>query len=440
MALRAVLVGQGGGLQKLDVAGEAGLVHLGLDEGGNLLIERGAGADGQGKLHGLGIAGIGQHLLGGVGSVLGHLQIGVAPVALGLGDNGGHRGAVLAGDGAGQLGLVQRVIQGLAHLDIVKGRLRGVDGQIVDLGGGEDVQRQGLVALHALGEREGEGGGHVDLAGLELHQAGVVVGDQDVLDLLGLGHALHAVVGVGLQSQAAALGPVLQHVGAGADGVLQVLLVAHALGIGLVAQHHVEAAQLSQEGGVGFGEGDDHLLVGGLHGVDGLGDIAVVGGFVVAGAVEGPDPVAGLHILAVGELDALHQIEGIGQAVVADGPVGGQDGLDRAVVAGADQALENLLGHLNLGRAHTGGIGLNVLGLGGNADHDLVGVGCRLCGGAGGRGRGAGGVPISAAARAGGQAQAHHRGKRQGRQFPCGRIHAYSSLLMFSTTAFTVVR
>ena len=129
VALRAVLVGQGGGLQKLDVAGEAGLVHLGLDEGGNLLIEGGAGADGQGKLHGLGVAGIGQHLLGGVGSVLGHLQIGVAPVALGLGDNGGHRGAVLAGDGAGQLGLVQRVIQGLAHLDIVKGRLRGVDGQ-----------------------------------------------------------------------------------------------------------------------------------------------------------------------------------------------------------------------------------------------------------------------------------------------------------------------
>ena len=60
---------------------------------------------------------------------VGHLQIGVAPVALGLGDNGGHRGAVLAGDGAGQLGLVQRVIQSLAHLDIVKGRLRGVDGQ-----------------------------------------------------------------------------------------------------------------------------------------------------------------------------------------------------------------------------------------------------------------------------------------------------------------------
>ena len=78
VALRAVLVGQGGGLQKLDVAGEAGLVHLGLDEGGNLLIEGGAGADGQGKLHGLGVAGIGQHLLGGVGSVLGHLQIGVS--------------------------------------------------------------------------------------------------------------------------------------------------------------------------------------------------------------------------------------------------------------------------------------------------------------------------------------------------------------------------
>ena len=52
---------------------------------------------------------------------VGHLQIGVAPVALGLGDNGGHRGAVLAGDGAGQLGLVQRVIQGLAHLTSSKG-------------------------------------------------------------------------------------------------------------------------------------------------------------------------------------------------------------------------------------------------------------------------------------------------------------------------------
>ena len=59
-------------------------VTSGLDEGGNLLIEHGAGADGQGKLHRLSIVGIGQHLLGGV-RAYSVTWIGVAPVALGLG-------------------------------------------------------------------------------------------------------------------------------------------------------------------------------------------------------------------------------------------------------------------------------------------------------------------------------------------------------------------
>ena len=423
----AVPVGEGGGLQLLDVAQEAGLVHLGLDEGGDLLVEGGAGADGQGKLHGLGVAGVGQHLLGGVGVILGDLQLAVEPLALGLGDDSGHRRAVLAGDGAGQLRLVQGIVEGLADLHVVKGSLGGVDGQVVDLGGGEDVQRQRVVGLHALGQGEGEGGGHVDLAGLELHQAGVVIRHQDVLDLLGLGHALLAVIGIGLQGQAAALHPLLEHVGAGADGVAQVLLVAHGFGIGLVAQHHVEAAQLGQEGGVGLLQGNDHLLVGGLNRVNGLGDVAVVGGLIVPGAVEGPDPVAGLHVLAVGELDPLHQVEGVGQAVVADGPVGGQLGLDGAVVAGEHQALEDLLGHLDLGGAHAGGVGLDVLGLGRDAHHDLVGVAGLPAGGAGGvraGGIAAGGVPAAA----GGQPEAQRGGKRQGRQFPCVCFHACSSL------------
>ena len=441
MVQAAVPVGEGGGLQLLDVAQEAGLVHLGLDEGGDLLIEGGAGADGQGELHRLSIAGICQHLLGGVGVILGDLQLAVEPLALGLGDDGGHRRAVLAGDGAGQLRLVQGIVEGLADLHVVKGSLGGVDGQVVDLGGGEDVQRQRVVGLHALGQGEGEGGGHVDLAGLELHQAGVVIRHQDVLDLLGLGHALLAVIGIGLQGQAAALHPLLEHVGAGADGVAQVLLVAHGFGIGLVAQHHVEAAQLGQEGGVGLLQGNDHLLVGGLNRVNGLGDVAVVGGLIVPGAVEGPDPVAGLHVLAVGELDALYQIEGVGQAVVADGPVGGQLGLDGAVVAGAHQALKDLLGYLHFRRSHTGGIRLDVLGFCGDSDHDLAGVAGLCVGGAGGigGGRAAGRVPTAAA---GGQAEAQRGSKRQGRYSSYVCFHACSSLLFAIryTTVYAVVR
>ena len=364
---------QGRAFHLLDGDIEAGGGEGSLHQDGDLLIDLVACGDGQGEVDAVGIAGVREHLLRGFGLVGDHFEVGVVILLMRLGQHGGDGLAELAVDDLSHLRLVQAVVQRSAHRGVIEGLHGGVQQQVADLGGGVDFQLQALGVADHVHQGGGNVAHDVDLAGLQLHQAGVVIGDDLELHIGGLDGIGIAVVRVLLQKNVIAAVPLLQAVGAGAHGVLDVLVLGHGLCVGLAAQHHVEGAQLRQEGGGGALQGDHDLLVGGFDGVDDLSDEGVLGGFGIAGAIQAPHPVLAGHGRAVGEHQAGDQVEGVGQAVLADGPVGGQVGLDGdVVVAHLHESLVDLLADVDLDAADGGRVGLKVGGVAGDADDDGV--------------------------------------------------------------------
>ena len=256
---------------------------------------------------------------------------------------------------------VDALQQRLADVDIVEGFDRGVEQQVTNLRGFEGFKGQAFGGTHHIHQGRRNIAHDVDLTGLQLHQTRIVILNSLELDVLSLYLVRIAVVGVLLQQHIVAVIPLLEHIGAGSDGMHNILFLGHGLGIGLAAQHHVEAGQLGKERAVGLGQGDYHLAVRSFHGIDGLCNEAILAGFGIARAVQAPYPVFALHRRAIGEHHAGDKIKGVGQAVIADRPIRRQQRLDgHAVAAHAHKAFLNLFNHMNLGTADSRSIGLEI--------------------------------------------------------------------------------
>ena len=137
----------------------------------------------------------------------------------------------------------------------------------------------------------------------------------------------------------------------------------------------------------------------------------------------------GVEGLAVVELDALVEHEGIGAAVLGHAPLLGQAGDDVGVLVKGQQALVHLVSNL-VGSAVAGDMGIQVGGVGQNGHHHVVvrGLGAGgLLAGVGGGGAVSGGVAVvlggAVVPAAGSHAQKHHGCKQEGQgsfhsQFP----------------------
>ena len=302
---------------------DADLLELLHDERGALGLLRGVVAD-DADLEAVGVAGLLEQALGllqvvlvrGLGLVAGHH----------LGQDGGRRGGGAGVHDLDVLVLVEGVVQGLAHLDVGErlvvgverdvAHRRGLEGDHVDVAGG--AHGGNLVGGHRV---DGRG-----LARLEGGDAGAGLGDHAEVDAIDRG-GLAPVVLVAKDAHVVALGVLLQDVGAGARGLLGVVPAGVGEGGGA---DEVELRHGVHEGRVGRGQVElDRVVVNGRAGVDadllgvlvdGLDEHAATAPVVVlvdGGLVVGHDG-GGVEGLAVGEGDALVQVEGVGAGVVGD--------------------------------------------------------------------------------------------------------------------------
>ena len=218
------------------------------------------------------------------------------------------------------------------------------------------VQRQGLVAGQALGRLDRQVLDDVELPGLEAGHPGARILDQlevDLVeeDLLAAGETvgplvarIGLVVGEPLEPDMAVGLPFDELQRPGADQVdLAALLVALAgrqdgqrrHEAGHLVEEHRHLARQAQHHGV---------RVGGLDRADRRQDHLLQGDPLVT-LERGLDVGRG-HFLAVVELDAAAQREGVAQAVRAFGDLVGQVGHDGVVLVTRDQGLEHVHGHV----------------------------------------------------------------------------------------------
>ena len=159
-----------------------------------------------------------------------------------------------------------------------------------------------------------------------------------------------------------------------------VFVGADLLKVSLALNAQGEDAEVGQRGGSLFlGVDDDGGVVGALDVVEVFDAHMPAGVLSLDGAGEGPLPVLGGDGGAVGEEQALLHVEGVDLAVLGDlGHVGGQAGLDGGAVVGAlQQAVEDEVEDEDVLVAGAGH-GVEVVGVDGAADDDLlsrVGVG-----------------------------------------------------------------
>ena len=257
-----------GGLALVELDGDADLGPLLGQDHGDLLIGGVAAAKEHAELEAVGVAGLGEQGLGGLDVGHGRLQAQVAVLGGGVQDRAGGRGEAV-GEGVDELLGVGGLEEGLADLLVCQVLVLHVERDPVDHGRGVGLGGHVGVALKLHHGGEGQVGGGVDVAALELDGAGRVVGDDLELDLLGQGQALEAIVRVGLHGQVLALLPLLDDEGADADGAVYVLLLAHLVEVGLGLHAQGEDAEVGQGGGGGdLGGHDDRGVVGALDLVD----------------------------------------------------------------------------------------------------------------------------------------------------------------------------
>ena len=370
-------------LNLLNVEGQADLRHVRLNLGGDGgpfdAAGRGAGGHGKVDLRPLGDAGLRQQFLGLVQVLREGVLASVAQEA--DGDDLLHQFAVAAQQGDDVL-VVDGVADRLAHVGIVEGRFGGVHAD-VDQDRGEHLGQADIRIAFECGSlfaaqvlrNVGVAGLH---GGLQVGKFGCVLQD----------HALHsrnraAPVGrVGVQRHAHAAVPRIEHVGAGAGGVIVEPRLAHILaqvgfdrglfhdgggGEGQHGQADLRADRLGQlefeRGGIDCG----HVFLGDLADVDqqeggrlvdvddtapGVSDIRrrhrIARGKRGAGVeVEGQLP----HVAVVGHIPRLSQ-HGDQLARLA-GVKGNQRLVD---VAGGQQAAK-LIGDSRVERDHVGQVG-----------------------------------------------------------------------------------
>ena len=229
---------------------------------------------------------------------------------------------------------VDRVGHGLAHLDVVEGRLRGVEVQLHDgrrhlvaLGRGDDVRDLGQRGDVAPGD--GGEAGQVHVALLDGGRPGGRVGDEAGHDAVEIRAALAPVVRVAVQADELAPPPLHELEGAGADRLVGVLA---GLRIGALEEvfgehRRLVARERHHQIGRRIGQPEDHRML--VRRVD-LGHLTI--GPRAPRVQLAQDLLdAELHVgagegLAVVEADAVLELEGDGLAVRADRPGLGQPG------------------------------------------------------------------------------------------------------------------
>lgn len=247
----------------------------------------------------------------GIGRLLGE------PGAVGAEEAGAGRHETVVAQHLRDLGAIGAHGEGPTDAHVVGGRDGGVeDGaarQVADIGDGAVV----AVAVvdereHLLGRAAPKGLDDLDVVGLEADGAGLLVGDRPEIDRVEVGELLPSGVGepvvrVADDREVTVTDPLVEHEGAGADGVRCELVGAHLLVCLARHRHADDAAEQVGEAGVGGAEDvlDGHV-VDDLHAGD-------------AGVEEGAAGVArfGVEQAAVVELDAVTQRDGpLGEVLV----------------------------------------------------------------------------------------------------------------------------
>ena len=294
-------------------------------------------------------AGSSQQILGLFGVVLiGHDVGGVAFLTL-------YQGHVADNAGA----LVHKHIQHVA-VNGIHQRLTDFLGYHIRVEGGkvEIVAAAAVGAQHAgLLSLQEVGGGRVEVeVSLAIFHGDiglVVVGHKLDHDGLDVGRAVPVFL-IGLQHNLLRGIPLHKLVSAGAHGVAGKLVggagsIVIGVDDGAVPQHGEEVAV--------------SILQLHVHGVV-VHDFAAVNGErsklhpgFVAEALDGQLHVLGGEVIAVVELHALAELEGVGQAIPGHGPLGGQAGLDGQILANLHQTVKNVGAEVDLrGRGQRQGI------------------------------------------------------------------------------------
>ena len=243
-------------------------------------------------------------------------------------------------------------------------RLR-VELEVAERGGRSGFVRDAAVRVELHERRDVGVEQHVDFAVLKRDHLRVDVGHDAEHDV-GDDRLLAPVELVGGQRDVVA-GHILHIlVGAGADGIGVVAVLAYGLKMGLGEDQRVAVAQRVDEAAEGAGELDDNGLV-----VDLLAGVVVEQlGLAGAGGADGvhrEHHVVYGHVRAIGELDALTDLQRVGKTVIADAPLGGQQALVGAVGVALDQGIIDVVQDRNL---------VHVRPIGAVADEERV----RLCG------------------------------------------------------------
>ncbi|PAV67252.1 hypothetical protein WR25_19514 [Diploscapter pachys] len=296
-----------GRVDLLQVGGDADIGQLLLYQHGDLLVGLVAGVDHVVDLEPLG-TGLLQQFTG-LGRVERALRVVGIVVQRAFWNVRVGRFAMAEGHGFHQRLLVDRQVDGLAHLDLAQQAFLMVDEQVVLAGRRVDVDGQALVFLQRVNAGERHEDRRVQFAGLDLEHARVVVGDRDPLHAVQADLVGFPEVGVFLQDHAVAAQPLLDLERAGGHRFLGVGLFADGVH-GLFRQdRHVGGGQLREE---------RHRLV-----LQGHHQGAVIRCFGLVDDLQGERRIAGSQRRAIGEL-GFANLEGVGQAVVGDFPAFGQ--------------------------------------------------------------------------------------------------------------------
>ena len=327
--------------------------------------------------------------------------------------------------------LEQLVLQVHAHVggahDGVHMELRSA-GQAGDLLGGHVTNQRGLAGLErgvgsggVLHQQEGDGVGN-DLAGIPAAVVVGVLGEHDLLAHSPIGHVVGTIGHIGLGSGgpgiAVGLNGLLLH---GAQGGESSQLIEVGAGVAQVYHEGQRIGSFDLQGiGIavhGFFVAGDHA-----HGSGGIGS----SGVGISNALVSINEVVGVQIGAVGPLQAFTQVEGPGEAILADLVALGLAGLNLVVLVHDQQALK---GSDQYVAAIDGAVQRRVDGFG--VGSDLYGH--IAGGGASGSGAGAAGAGSGrAAAAASHQAECHHGSQHQRQSFFHGWCSSSSSLQSFS--------
>ena len=367
------------GLNLLDGDGHADLGPLLREDHGNLLVDLVAAAHEDGDREAAVQTGLGEQRLGALDVRLDRVE-GVVAVLAGGGKDGADGGAVTEERDVHDLLGVRGLDEGLAGLVMGEVLVLDVERHEARDGGGQGCNDAVGVALDLHEGGEGQVNGDVDIAALQLDLTGGVVGDNAELDVSRGGHAVLAIVGVGSHGHVLAALPLLDHVGAGAQGAVDVAIRADGLEVSLALDAQGKDAQVGERAGsLRLHVHDDGRVVGALDVVEVLHAHVPVGILGLDGAVERELPVLGGDGGAVGEGEAFLDLEGVGEAVVGDVVALGQAQLDvGAVVAGHDKALKDEVEDEDVGVADAGD-GVQVVGVLSTADDDRLGIAVGEC-------------------------------------------------------------